>query len=555
MKLHFLKLFIFVMSLSLVQSCSRNPVTGKRQVMFMSEDQEIALGKQSDPQVVATYGVYEDAKLQSFIQDKGQKMAAISHRPHLNYEFKILDSPVVNAFAVPGGYVYFTRGIMAHFNNEAEFAGVLGHEIGHITARHSAQQYSKQMLGNIALIGGLIVSPEFRNFANEAQQAMGLLFMKFSRDHESQSDELGVEYSTAIGYDAVEMAEFYKTLSRLQEKSGSTVPTFLSTHPNPANRYQNVKKGAQEIQKEGVKYEVNRDEYLARIDGIIYGDDPRQGFVDNSRFYHPELKFYYEVPNRWKLVNTPSMVQMGNEKGDAVITFTLAQGTDLRQAANEYAQKNKLQVTDSGDLKVNGFPAFAMISDYAPQAQQGQQQQKPLRMLTYFIKYDGRIYLFHGMTYRETFNSYYNTFERTMRSFDRLTDSRYLNRQPDVVRIRPVRSNGTFKSVLAEYGVTSTAALTDHVILNGMELNESVKAGDNIKIIEKGAGNTSNTTTKSTSPSNTAITPSENKSGSGGLKNNTKSTTTTKSGTTEKNPVIKKKSSKSSGGGGIKKPD
>ena len=121
-------------------NCARNPVTGKRQVVLMSEEQEIAMGKEADPQIVAQFGLYQDQALQAFITEKGKAMAAISHRPNLNYEFKIVDSEVLNAFAVPGGYVYFTRGIMAHFNNEAEFAGVLGHEIGHIAARHSVEQ-------------------------------------------------------------------------------------------------------------------------------------------------------------------------------------------------------------------------------------------------------------------------------------------------------------------------------------------------------------------------------------------------------------------------------
>ena len=120
--------------------CAKNPVTGKRDLMLLSESQEVAMGQQSDPDIIRYFGLYDDKELQRFINEKGQKMVAVSHRKNLKYEFKIVDSPVVNAFAVPGGYVYFTRGIMAHFNNEAEFAGVLGHEIGHITARHSAKQ-------------------------------------------------------------------------------------------------------------------------------------------------------------------------------------------------------------------------------------------------------------------------------------------------------------------------------------------------------------------------------------------------------------------------------
>ena len=133
-----LRALILALTALQLSSCATNPVTGKSQLMLLSKDQEIALGQQSDPEIVAAFGRYDNEAIQQFINEKGQSMARVSHRPELKYEFKVLDSPVVNAFALPGGFVYFTRGILAHFNNEAEFAGVLGHEIGHITARHSA---------------------------------------------------------------------------------------------------------------------------------------------------------------------------------------------------------------------------------------------------------------------------------------------------------------------------------------------------------------------------------------------------------------------------------
>ena len=207
-------LSVIIVLIAFVTGCVVNPVTGKKQVSFMSESQEIALGQQSDPAVLAQFGLYPSDVLQSFIEEKGQDMAKISHRSNLEYSFKVVDSPVVNAFAVPGGYIYFTRGIMAYFNNEAQFAGVLGHEIGHIAARHSAQQQTKQMLTQIGLIGAMIASPRFASMAGEAMQGVQLLFLKFSRSDESQSDVLGVDYSSQIGYDSREMAKFFKTLEK-----------------------------------------------------------------------------------------------------------------------------------------------------------------------------------------------------------------------------------------------------------------------------------------------------------------------------------------------------
>jgi predicted Zn-dependent protease len=216
MKIYTKKLLYIISTLvlcsSLFNSCARNPVTGKREFMLLSEGDEIKMGKQTDEQVIQMYGIYEDEKLKSYVDALGQKMAKISHRSHLNYEFKVMDSPVINAFAVPGGYVYVTRGILAHLNSEAELAGVIGHEIGHVAARHSAQKYSETYVANIGLGVGSMVSQDFANFAGLAAQGLGLLFLRFSRDDERQSDDLGVQYSTKVGYDAREMANFFATL-------------------------------------------------------------------------------------------------------------------------------------------------------------------------------------------------------------------------------------------------------------------------------------------------------------------------------------------------------
>jgi len=191
-----IRIFLLFTVILVVFSCAVNPVTGKKQLMFISEKQEIEMGKQYDPQVIATFGEYQNPGLLAFIQEKENEMGKISHRPNLEYHVRILDSPVVNAFAVPGGYIYLTRGILAQFNNEAELAGVLAHEMGHITARHTVSQQSKQQVGQLLLIGGIIASKEFAKYAEYAMQGMQLLFLSFSRDDEREADRLGVAYSS-----------------------------------------------------------------------------------------------------------------------------------------------------------------------------------------------------------------------------------------------------------------------------------------------------------------------------------------------------------------------
>jgi predicted Zn-dependent protease len=480
-------LFLLLGVIGILQSCSRNPVTGKKELMFMSESQEIALGKESDPSIVASFGLYENPELQAFIADRGNQMAKLSHRPSLPYEFKILDSPVVNAFAVPGGYVYFTRGIMAHFNNEAEFAGVLGHEIGHITAKHSARQQTTQILGQLGLIIGVIASEDFRQYAEVASQGLQLLFLKFSRDHETESDRLGVEYSTKAGYNSMRMAEFFETLHRISAKDGGgSIPTFLSTHPDPLNREQNVKSLSAKWQqgKDVSALKENRDSYLRMIDGLVYGDDPKQGYVENWVFYHPELKFQFPVPRNWKYENSPIQFQMAPADGKALIVLTLGQGNTVDEAANAFVQQYKVQVKDSRRTTVNGYPAMMVISTQAAQEGQQQNPQNTIQLATWFIQYEGLIYVFNGMTYAALFNQYQRTFDETAMNFRKLTEPDKLNRLPERIRVKQVKKTGSLSDALLSCEVPA-ARHEELAIVNGMKLTDVVQQGSLIKVVSK----------------------------------------------------------------------
>lgn len=473
-----------IASLFLFNTCARNPVTGKRQVVLMSEAQEIAMGQEADPQIVAQYGLYDDKNLQAFITEKGKAMAAISHRPNLNYEFKIVDSEILNAFAVPGGYVYFTRGIMAHFNNEAEFAGVLGHEIGHIAYRHTVVQQSKQLFGQLGLIAGIIIRPELGRFAEQASQGLGLLFLKFGRDAERESDQLGVEYSSKINYDAHQMAGFFNTLQRQGEASGAQeLPDFLSTHPNPGDRNVTTNKLATEWQKKLnlTNPQINRNNYLKRIEGLIFGEDPRQGYMENSVFYHPELKFQFNIPQGWKYQNTPQRVQMAPQDGQALMFLTLAPGKTLQEAGQAVLQQNNLQVIDSRETSVNGLNTLILVADSKQDPQQ-QQQQQPIRTISYLIQYGTTIYHILGVSAASTFNNYQGFFTSTMQSFRQLTDVAKLNKKPDRIRIKTVAANGTLDQALRGFRVPESK-LEQLSLVNGMKRTDAVTKGMLIKVI------------------------------------------------------------------------
>lgn len=436
------------------------------------------MGKSYDPQVVAEFGMYDNPQLQRFISEKGMAMARTSHRPNLPWSFKLVDTDVVNAFAVPGGFVYFTRGIMAHFNNEAQFAGVLGHEIGHVTARHTvAQQSRQQLLGGLA-VAGMILSPELASQGESVMQGMQLLFLKYGRDAESQSDKLGVEYSTGIGYDAREMAGFFSTLDRLSGGSENRIPTFLSTHPDPLNREQNVQQLAQQYQAvdtKNDKYDVGRDRYLRMIDGMIYGEDPKQGFVEGNSFYHPELRFQFKIPGQWRLINAPTMVQMVSPDQKAIMQMTLAQGTDPQAAAQQFVQETSLQVASSSNSSINNLPATTVLGDVIQTDQQSGQTQT-IRVIASFIAYGGNTYMMLGMALAQDFNRYSRDVEYSIGSFAELRNQAYLNRQPERLKIVTNPRAQSLQQALLGAGVPQ-ARLNEFAILNGMQLKDQMAQG------------------------------------------------------------------------------
>jgi len=468
-------------TISLFINCAKNPVTGKRQVVLMSEEQEIAMGKEADPQIIAQFGLYDDGDLQTFISQKGKAMGAISHRPALNYEFKIVDSEVPNAFAVPGGYVYFTRGIMGYFNNEAEFAGVLGHEIGHVAARHGVEQQRNAILGQLGIIAGIIIAPDLARFAEAASTGLALLFLKFSRDAERDADKLGVEYSSKIGYDAREMAHFFSTLERKSAGTESAeLPEFLSTHPNPGDRSTSVANLAAEWKQKLnlTNPQVNRDTYLRRIEGIVYGEDPRQGYLENNVFYHPVLKFQFPTPLNWSYQNTPQKVQLAPKDGRALMFLTLAPGKTLQEAASAILQQYGLQVVESRNVTVNGLQAIAMVADQQPQ----QQGQPALRTLSYIIQHGQYIYHMIGVSTLSDFNSYSQYFTNSMQGFRELTDISKLNKKPERIRIKTVTGNQTLAQAFRSYNVPDRRN-EEFAILNGMKLTDNLRSGTLIKII------------------------------------------------------------------------
>jgi predicted Zn-dependent protease len=475
---------LFTVTVLLVISCAVNPVTGKKQLMLMSESQEIALGLSYDPQVMATFGEYADQNIQNFVQSKGTEMGKISHRPNLEYHVKVVDSPVVNAFAVPGGFIYLTRGILAQLNNEAELMGVMGHEMGHIAARHTVSQQSKQQLAQLLLIGGMIASEKFASYAQYALQGMQLLFLKFSRDDERQADALGVEYSSKEGYDAHKMADFFKVLKKMSmAESEGGVPTFLSTHPDPGDRYNDVNKEATEWQTKLslTNAKVNQDSYLQMINGMIYGEDPRQGYIEGNTFYHPDLKFKFSFPTGWTLTNSPLQVTITPSDQKALMLFTMSNQKTLESAVDTTMIQYQLTLQGSKKTTVNGLSAIMTQAKQSVQDQSTGATSTNM-VLSYFISYNNIIYVMHGVTTEADFNSYANAFNSSMTTFARLTDASKINVKPKKVQVVKVLRGGTLGDAFSYYRVSQDKQ-AGLALLNDLELTDQVPAGKLIKII------------------------------------------------------------------------
>ncbi|WP_201978187.1 M48 family metalloprotease [Hymenobacter rubidus] len=441
-------------------------------------------GAKPDPAVIAQFGLYQSATLQKLIDAKGKQMTAVSDRPG-DYGFTVVDSPVINAFATPDGHVYFTRGIMAYFNDEAQFAGVLGHELGHITAQHGKKQQTRSTIAGIGMILGSVLAPKImQSVGGVAQQVVGLGMLKYGRDDENEADGLGVKYSTKIGYDASHMADFFRTLQRTEAQSGAgSIPTFLSTHPNSADRYTRVKQlAAQAKQSVGNRpLAVNRDQYLRQIEGLTFGEDPRQGFVESSVFYHPDLKFRFPIPSGWKSQNSPEQFQMAEPNGKALLVFLGASGSSLEEAGQSLAKSIGLTSANASKTTINGFPALVFEGD---QQASDQSSSTPAHVLAQLIQDGKSIFAFVGLAAPASFSTYAPQFQQAAQGYSRLTEANKLNRQPEHVHIRTAASATTLASALASAGVPSKR-YEEMAILNGMQTTDRLSKGMLYKVVGK----------------------------------------------------------------------
>jgi len=404
-------------------ACVRNPATGKHELMLVSESQEIQMGQQADSQVIASIGLYPDPALQSYVQGLGTRLATTSERPNLSWTFRVVDDPAVNAFAIPGGFVYVTRGILAHMTTEAELATVMGHEIGHVTARHTAHEMSREQVAGLGLAIGSIASSQIAKYAGVASQALGVMFLKFSRDNENQADELGVRYSSRANYDSRQMVDVMRVLDKITAEGGGRLPEWLATHPDPGNRIAHINAVIARMQTDFAGATVNRDAFERRLDGIIFGMNPREGFFKATEFFHPDLKFRISFPSGWQTVNSKAAVAAQSPQQDAAIELTLASGSNADQAARSFLSSEGVQAGTLTPASINGLTAAQ--APFAASTQSG-----TLRGTAVFIEYGRSVYRVLAYGTEASWPANQDAARRAWSSFGPVNDPAILNVQP-----------------------------------------------------------------------------------------------------------------------------
>jgi predicted Zn-dependent protease len=358
--------------LALIAGCATNPVTGKSDVVTMSASQEVEIGRKMHPQVLQQYGRYADEELQSYVTGLGRRIVAVSHRADLEFTFTVLDSEEVNAFALPGGYVYITRGIMAYLNNEAELVAVLGHEVGHVTARHAVRQQSGATAAGVGatLIGILTGSGDLANLANMAGTA---LVRGYGRDMELEADSIGAEYLARLNYPPDAMIDVVRLLknqemleiqiARQEGREPRVYHGVFSTHPDNDQRLQEVVASAGKSAGDAAAESYGREAYLRRIDGLPLGPSREQGVVRGSRFYHSSLGMTVAFPSGWAVQNRQSEVIAMSPQKDAFMRLNAVPPPPNVKPGELLARSlSGVPLSQGEPIKVNGLDGYTAIA-------------------------------------------------------------------------------------------------------------------------------------------------------------------------------------------------
>ncbi|SDU29477.1 Putative Zn-dependent protease [Pseudomonas pohangensis] len=467
--------------LTCLAGCAVNPVTGSNDFVMMSEQDELSMGSQAYQQVLKQYPIYKDEKLRAYVQQVGEKVASNSHRSNLQYQFTVVDSADINAFALPGGYIFINRGLLAYLNSEAELAAVLGHEVGHVTARHSVRQQSQAQAWNI--LGQMVAIGTGVGAAGDLTNVVGGAVVRgYGRDMELEADGLGAQYLARSGYDPQAMIQVVEVLKAQDDfardqaaKKGQPVKDsgyhgLFDTHPDNDTRLQQVVGPAHALQ--GAQQVVNKQVFLEHLEGLPIGDSADQGVRRDQQFYHADLDFTVTIPQGWELLNRPDALVMHTADKQAFIAMTMGE-FDERLTPEEMLRKQvgdqRLAMEES--FKQAGYPAVTAVIP-------GQ----PAKRVALIVK-DKQVFMFvAAVKSRGSLESEDNQFLSVIHSFRALTKAELKLAQPAVIHVVTVKPGETLESLArtADLPEDKTARIR---LLNGLYPAGEVKPGDMLKLV------------------------------------------------------------------------
>ncbi len=477
---------LLALSLPLLQACSVNPATGQKEFTpFISQESEKSIGQQEHSKIVAEYGgVYPDKKLTEYVLKVTDRITGVTEIAKENYKVTVLNTPTVNAFALPGGYIYVTRGLLALANSEAQLAGVIGHESGHVTARHSANQANHQAIGGIGamLLGALTGSQAVAQLAQVGAQGY---VASYSRKHEYEADSLGVRYLTRAEYSPFAQSQFLDTLdanTKLDAKvdgQQERAPGWTDSHPPAPDRVQKAAALAEEAQKQNPKADYDGvSQHFNAIDGMIYGDNPDEGVIDGQTFLHPKLKFTFTVTDGYQLINTPAAVIGVNESSGGQIKFDGAK-VATGETPGRYLQGKFLKGS-----RLNGFKEFNLNGMSAATAWTVVNTQKgaiPARVV--IVEFGKNYFARFVMTAPENAFKFENKkFEKTALSFRKLSAGEIEPVKPYRIRMHTVKAGETAQSLSAKSPLKKYAH-ERFMVLNGLKSDRDLKPGMRVKLV------------------------------------------------------------------------
>ncbi len=472
---------------ALLLACATNPVTGRGEIVLMSPDREASVGREAAAQVASELGLVEDPALLAYVRGVGARVAAHSPRKDVPFQFAIASMPETNAFALPGGYIYVSRGLLALVRSEDELANVLAHEVGHVAARHAAQRETRALgVGLLAMLGslaaGAVAGSEAANAVGQLGQLAGSgLIASYGRDQERQADEVGQRMAVAAGFDPGGMATFLGALDRevaLRHAGKTRRPSFLDSHPATPERVSSASARARTLgSRVALAPAAERGAFVAQLDGILVDEDPAEGVIRENVFLHPDLDVRIAFPDGWTVQNGKQAVAAREPEGAALVVLQGQEpGDDPRAAAERFLRANaqSLVLLDRGALSDAAAPGYRARGRVAL-------QQGTAGIELFWLAHRGTIFRIQGMAAAEALASFAPAFERTARSFRPLESEERAGIRERRLAIAPARS-GEALAALAERS-RNVWSLEQLALANGLEPGAAPAPGQPLKLV------------------------------------------------------------------------